>query len=194
MGCLFTEPGCFPLPFLPLTALAGRCEHPRSAHLDVTGLRDVSGGFVSQQTAIYPEQLASRFADTVSELFAGGPGRTISLPDVISSLPAKRFLNPPFASQDGGGVFSQPDWSLPAKGSLDFPSSHYSVFSGPAPARQGPILGRAGNAPLFQASGGSHAAAIRYVGFRPRVHLKFLGTSLRPAVLSPRLDSSVFHS
>ena len=54
--------------FPSLTALTRRCEHPRSAHLDVTGLRDVSGGFVSQQTAIYPEQLASRFADIVHEL------------------------------------------------------------------------------------------------------------------------------
>ena len=61
----------------------------------------------------------SRFADTVFELFAGGQGRTISLPDAISSLPVKQFLAPPFASQDGGGVFSQPDWSVTPKGSLD---------------------------------------------------------------------------
>ena len=63
---------------------------------------DVSGGFVSQQTAIHPEQLASRFADAVLELWGG---HTLSLPDAISSLPVKQLLDPPFTSQDGGGVF-----------------------------------------------------------------------------------------
>ena len=55
----------FATSFPPLIRLAATCPHDGAEHLKVAGARDASGGFLSQQTAIYPEALATSFAEVV---------------------------------------------------------------------------------------------------------------------------------
>eukprot|EP00439_Symbiodinium_sp_Y106_P049001 s3862_g6.t1 len=70
----------------------------------MAGVRDEQGNFLSQCAAEYPSQLATRFASTVRQLFSPGQNEYPTAPCVPRS-------SPPTAAQDGGGIYSVPDWS-----------------------------------------------------------------------------------
>ena len=71
--------------------------------------------FISQRTAEYPAPLAASFAEAVCSLFPHRSGvrqrEPCSLCTVLRAIPAKPRTRPPTAAQDGGGIYSLPDWS-----------------------------------------------------------------------------------
>ena len=100
--------------FRPLQALASVCDHPRGSHGDIRGTRDSSGGFLSRASAEYPDTLAQRYAQQVKTLFpvsASGSRMSLDSAPLLSRL--KTLLEPPVSVQDGAGIFSVPDWSVP---------------------------------------------------------------------------------
>ncbi|CAE7036567.1 unnamed protein product [Symbiodinium sp. CCMP2592] len=101
--------------FDDMRALAGTCSHSEG-HPSVAGVRDELGNFLSQRTAEYPAQLANRFAQQAAKLFSSRrPSHSVptcSLAFALSSIPKKPRAATPTASQDGGGIYSLPDWSM----------------------------------------------------------------------------------
>ena len=80
----------------------------------------VDGHWLSQSTAAFPEQLCQRFADALHGIFAASSeGRFISIDEALAMLPMKSHADLPRANQDGGGIFSLPDWSCPPPGQQD---------------------------------------------------------------------------
>ena len=104
-----------------LQALAGSCSHGRDAHESIAGKRDSFGGFVSQQSATYPVQLASAYAAALGSLLqAPQPcSAPLLLSAALSQIPVKPQTGPLTATQDGGGISSVPDWSSPPLGVKD---------------------------------------------------------------------------
>ena len=104
----------FACSFPAMRQLAGTCEH-RDSHPSMAGLQDSSGAFLSQRTAEYPEALAQRFRSCILPLFnqpsAPEAPPTCSLSFALACVPRKPRSMPPTAAQDGGGIYSLPDWS-----------------------------------------------------------------------------------
>ncbi|CAE7448189.1 unnamed protein product [Symbiodinium sp. CCMP2592] len=95
--------------------LAGACAH-EGGHQSVAGTRDEHGNFLSQRTAEYPSQLAGNFSEKAVHLFSSCrpsyPVAPCSLKFALASIPKKPRSAVPTAAQDGGGIYSLPDWSL----------------------------------------------------------------------------------
>ncbi|CAE7244381.1 unnamed protein product [Symbiodinium sp. CCMP2592] len=95
--------------------LASTCSHA-GGHQSVAGARDEHGNFLSQRTAEYPSQLAEKFSAKAVHLFSSArPAYSVapcSLKFALSSIPKKPRSSTPTAAQDGGGIYSLPDWSL----------------------------------------------------------------------------------
>ncbi|CAE7353172.1 unnamed protein product [Symbiodinium sp. CCMP2592] len=85
-------------------------------HQSVAGARDEHGNFLSQRTAEYPAQLAEKFSEKARHLFSSArPAYSVapcSLKFALASVPKKPRSSTPTAAQDGGGIYSLPDWSL----------------------------------------------------------------------------------
>ena len=100
--------------FAPIQQLAGTCSH-KGQHQSVIGTRDEQGHFLSQRTAEYPSALTSRYSNIVSPLFEGHRlhecSNFCSLSFALQCIPRKERAAPPFGAQDGGGIYSTPDWS-----------------------------------------------------------------------------------
>ena len=114
----------FATSFQGLQPLAAKCTHGNT-HVQVAGVQDAQGHFLSQRTAEYPARLASKFCLQVAPLFSAGlkqaawPGnpqspsaaRFCTLGFALQCIPHKPRSAPPFGAQDGGGIYSLPDWS-----------------------------------------------------------------------------------
>ena len=73
-------------------------------------------------SAKYPPLLASLYVQQVSVLFdtkSPGTDLDLTLPRLLSAIPAKALDARPLAVQDGGGLCSQPDWSVPRSATVD---------------------------------------------------------------------------
>ena len=109
-------------------SLAGTCQHPRGSHESVIGTRDSDGSFRSRKTAGYPKQLAISIANLVLPLISEN-SLDLSLSEALKYMPLKLLQDFPFSSEDGGGLHSTPDWSLPDRTSSDvFESLRHSLF------------------------------------------------------------------
>ena len=74
------------------------------------------GGFESPDAAVFPASLAEEFARHVSPLFDASPtaqGSFMGLSEVLRSLPVRPAQDFLTATQDGGGIYSVPDWTTP---------------------------------------------------------------------------------
>ena len=75
----------------------------------MAGLRDEQGNFLSQRTAEYPAQLATRFSNVVCHLFCPGsieyPAEPCALAFALQAMPRKPRATPPSAAQDNGGYW-----------------------------------------------------------------------------------------
>ncbi|CAE7349138.1 unnamed protein product, partial [Symbiodinium microadriaticum] len=106
--------------FRDMQQLAADCRHPDGSHAQVAGILDPSGGFVSQQTSEFPEPLAAKFVSSALPLFRRSENPVdVALDQLLQLLPTKGQFDPPFAHQDGAGIFSVPDWSFPPSGAVD---------------------------------------------------------------------------
>ena len=96
--------------FHVLQCLGGTCNHPPGSHESIQGIRDQWGNYVSRTTACYPPQLAQAFASAIAPLLTPGQ-QDFQWHTLQSILPIKQVDDFPFSQVDGGGNFSQPDWS-----------------------------------------------------------------------------------
>ena len=71
---------------------------------------DKAGDFLSKETACYPSALAQAFAASVTPLLSAHTG-DIPWDQRMNVLPVKAPDAFPRSQEDGGGLFSQPDWS-----------------------------------------------------------------------------------
>ena len=111
-----------------LRQMACTCSHPRGSHENVIGTRLSDGSFASRKTAEYPPALAERFANIVIPLISR-QSLDLSLHDALQCLPTKSLDDFPFSTEDGGGLHSTPDWSLPERTTDDvFQKLRHSLF------------------------------------------------------------------
>ena len=97
-----------------LRALAGCCQHEKGAHMDIRGKRDSSGVYLSKMTAEFPVQLCTAYACTCLPLFSPCANPCdVQLCQLPCLNPIKQANEMPRACQDGGGIHSVPDWSVP---------------------------------------------------------------------------------
>ena len=100
--------------FSAMQQLAATCSH-QGQHHSIIGTRDEQGHFLSQRTAEYPTALATHYSKLVFPLFDGYRihERTnfCSLKFALHCIPRKGRAAPPCGAQDGGGIYSTPDWS-----------------------------------------------------------------------------------
>ena len=108
----------FATSFDKLRQLAGLCQHPRGSHESVIGTRAPDGSFLSRKTAEYPSKLALSFAKLVQPLLSHR-SLDVSATELIQHIPVKSLYAFPYSSEDGGGLHSQPDWSMPERESQD---------------------------------------------------------------------------
>ena len=114
VGLPLAKSWLFASSFSQFSCLAGKCLHPQG-HESVAGKLDAQGSFLSQRTAEYPAALAERYAAIAAPLFGRFSSHTARTPCSLSFALActevKPRGTPPFGSQDGGGIYSLPDWS-----------------------------------------------------------------------------------
>ena len=101
-----------------LSVLGALCHHPPDSHLSIRGMHSTSGDFLSRQTACYPEALATRFARIVAPLLSDNK-QDWSWSQRHSLLPIKGRYASPISYEDGAGIGSLPDWSLPDRSDPD---------------------------------------------------------------------------
>ena len=95
----------------PIASLGKICTHAPGTRKSVVGVLDDTGQYLSRTTACYPLDLAQAFANLVAPLL-GSPSRDWTWDSWHELLPKKALLAPPFGQEDGGGLVSNPDWSM----------------------------------------------------------------------------------
>ena len=93
-----------------MISLSGKCEHSMDAHEVIAGVRLSDGSFKSRQTTEYPPSMCDSIAQIISPLCKSS-ATILDLPSVTSLIPTKGLHDLPVSDEDGGGLFSQPDWS-----------------------------------------------------------------------------------
>ena len=97
-----------------ISDLGALCTHPPNTHLQIRGRHPTSGEFLSRQTACYPEALAQKFAKVIFSLLSQSKCDW-SWKNRHLLLPIKGRCEAPISYEDGGGIWSLPDWSLPGR-------------------------------------------------------------------------------
>ena len=95
----------------PLSEMACQCDHPPGFHQPIAGQTNAAGDFLSRDTACYPDALAAKFATIVHPLLSSCD-QDIPWKNCDIILPVKKVSDFPRSSEDGGGMFSVPDWSM----------------------------------------------------------------------------------
>ncbi|CAE7282105.1 unnamed protein product [Symbiodinium sp. CCMP2592] len=86
----------------------------------VAGIVDEDGVYASRATSEFPAQLAQAYAEAVLPLFeTSSKPYTISLEQVRFLRTHKTKEELPRSTQDGGVIYSMPDWSFPPSGCKD---------------------------------------------------------------------------
>ena len=97
-----------------ISDLGAICTHPPNTHLQIRGRHPTSGEFLSRQTACYPDALAKKFANIIFSLLSQSKCDW-SWKNRHLLLPIKGRCEAPISYEDGGGIWSLPDWSLPGR-------------------------------------------------------------------------------
>ena len=97
-----------------MSQLAGECNHASWEHENLVGKRDEWGGFRTQQSAVYPDGLCETIVQIIRPLFPRcAPPLDASVAYLNDCVPKKGASDPPHSFQDGAGIYSVPDWSVP---------------------------------------------------------------------------------
>ena len=105
------ESWVFASSLVPLQQLASTCAH---RPLCIARATADSLSFLRQ----FPESLAVHIAGMLAPTLACN-SRDLSLFEALHTIPTKQLVDPPHALQDGGGIFSFPDWSYPRTSQSD---------------------------------------------------------------------------
>ena len=100
--------------FQAISELGALCTHPPNSHESMRGVDPTSGEFKSRQTACYPTDLAQKFAKNIMPLVSRNK-QDWSWNQRHSLLPIKGRCEAPISYEDGAGLWSLPDWSLPGR-------------------------------------------------------------------------------
>ena len=88
----------------------------------------MDGSFESRKTAEYPKHLAVSLAELVVPLLSQN-SRDLSVGDALQYIPVKSLQDFPESNEDGGGIHTTPDWSLPDRTTDDgFKTLRRSLF------------------------------------------------------------------
>ena len=98
--------------FQAISELGALCSHPSNSHESMKGMDPQSGEFRSRQTACYPTELAQRFAQLIIPLVSCNK-HDWSWNQRHLLFPIKGRCEAPISYEDGAGLWSLPDWSLP---------------------------------------------------------------------------------
>ncbi|CAE7249309.1 unnamed protein product [Symbiodinium sp. CCMP2592] len=111
-GSSYAKYWAFATSWRPLQQLQSTCQHAAGHHDVFHGKRDATGQFVSRHTAVFPPMLCNAFMEAISPLFPENTHATdfTSLNQALSALPVRPLNDFPTGQQDGGGIYSQPDW------------------------------------------------------------------------------------
>ena len=162
--------------FRDMQQLAADCRHPEGSHAQVAGILDSAGGFLSQQTSEFPELLAAKYVSSALPLFQKSENPVdVALDQLLQLLPTKGQFDPPFAHQDGAGIFSVPDWSFPPLGSVDKlgqvrQALMSKLFAMKAPLRLREHVASKAEQPLFSDQEVSDAVSFRKFWMTPILH------------------------
>ena len=117
----FDKHWLFATSWRPLQSLQSVCPHAAGFHESFAGVRDASGDFLSRKTATFPNALAQRYVELIAPLFPGvvAPASEVTLEQATASVPVRPEASFPRACQDGGGIYSVPDWASPPPGTSD---------------------------------------------------------------------------
>ena len=97
-----------------MSQLAGECNHASWEHENLVGKRDDWGGSRTQQSAVYPDGLCETIVQIIRPLFPRcEPLLNASVAYLSDCVPKKGASDPPHSFQDGAGIYSVPDWSVP---------------------------------------------------------------------------------
>ena len=97
-----------------LASASAVCLHAEGTHAPIHGL-DSDGNFRSRLSA-----QCKAFVDSIQDLFVGGaPLSASTMQQVLASVPVRPVDDFPRATQDGAGIYSYPDWSVPPPGVED---------------------------------------------------------------------------
>ncbi|CAE7267110.1 unnamed protein product [Symbiodinium sp. CCMP2592] len=120
-GSSYAKYWAFATSWRPLQQLQSTCQHAVGHHDVFHGKRDATGQFVSRHTALFPPMLCNAFMEAISPLFPESTQVTsfTSLNQALSALPIRPLNDFPTGQQDGGGIYSQPDWTSPPAGQKD---------------------------------------------------------------------------
>ncbi|CAE7243204.1 unnamed protein product [Symbiodinium sp. CCMP2592] len=121
-GSNYAKHWAFATSWRPLQQLQSACRHAAGHHDVFHGKRDATGQFVSRYTAVFPPMLCNAFMEAISPLFPVNTKATgfTSLHQALSALPVRPLNDFPTGQQDGGGIYSQPDWTSPPAGGQTF--------------------------------------------------------------------------
>ena len=107
-----------------MSQLAGTCHHASWEHENLVGKHDEWGGFCTQQSAVYPDALCETIVQIIRPLFPlCEPAFDASAAHLSDCVPRKGVSDPPHAFQDGAGIHSVPDWSVPPSTAKPLPGS-----------------------------------------------------------------------
>ena len=101
-----------------LQVMGSRCRHPQDADESIAGKYHLAGDFLSEDTTCYPDSLATTCATLIVPLLSDHP-LDLSWPFPNFILPSKGYNAFPKSSEDGGGLFSLPDWSQANRQAVD---------------------------------------------------------------------------
>ena len=118
-GCDMPKHWLFASSWRQIQSLASVCPHAEGTHAPIHGC-DSDGNFHSRQSAQFPEPLCNAFVCAIQGLFdVGQPLQACTLLQALESLPSRPLDSFPRATQDGAGIYSYPDWSVPPSGIED---------------------------------------------------------------------------
>ena len=118
-GCDMPQHWLFASSWRQIQSLASVCAHAEGTHAPIHGC-DSDGNFRSRQSAQFPEPLCKAFVCAIAHLFdVGQPLQACTLLQALESLPSRPLESFPRATQDGAGIYSYPDWSVPPSGVSD---------------------------------------------------------------------------
>ena len=96
-----------------MKSLGQVCGHPQGSHEQIAGARNPDGSYKSRNTAEYPMEMCNAIAELISPLCSPEHGQVLDLSSVQQHVPIKHLSDLPVSYEDGGGLFSEPDWSRP---------------------------------------------------------------------------------
>ena len=87
--------------------------HPPGNHAKFHGVKHADGPYKSRDTAKYPAEMCQAIAGLMFPLCSPSQGPFLDADSVQTCIPTKPLNALPISYEDGGELYSEPDWSRP---------------------------------------------------------------------------------